>query len=309
MKEKRGEYLMKKRALTLLTGLVALGTASFAFDGSIQHEFRLEDSNRADGKNIEWTLAKGNVSFTDRIRFDFDVDKDIYLKSNDHKDLEGWDTAFGINVKGFVFDAFGYTWQNENYFGFEWDAKESRTDSNGNSQSADMVTSKERYYFSPRINAQVTDWTWFQIDPRFTVENAPGKKDEYMDLRFQAATDWGNGWENWLEIYNYIGGDDRFNDDNYSLDVENYLTYTKQLGNTNFYSWTEFGLEAYNMANNSKDDDGNDVTLVSVYADPQLQYRATIGSIDVTPYVGYTMYEGDDNFQQFETGIKFKSKF
>jgi len=291
---------MKKRVLTLLAGLLALGTASYAFDGAIMHEFRLEDNNRAEGRNIEWTLAKGYLNLTDRIRFDFDVDKDIYLKSNDHKELEGWDTAFGINIRGGQFDLLGYTWQNNNYFGFEWDAKESRGEL-GN-ESADMITSKEKYYFSPRISAQVTDWTWFQIDPRFTVENAPGKKDEYMDLRFQIATDWGNGWDNFMEVYNYIGGEDRFGSD-YQLEVENYLAYTKQLGDTNFYSWTEFGVEAYDMANNERD------SYVSVYADPQLQYRGEIGSVAITPYVGYTMYEGDDNFQQLETGIKFKSKF
>ena len=295
---------MKKRSIILLAGLLALGTTSFAFEGvngSFIHEFRLEDNNRAEGKNVEWTLAKGKVNLSERIRFDFDIDKDLYLKGDGHsKDLEGWDTSYGINIRGAQFDFLGYTWTNDNYFGFEWDAKETRGEF-GN-ESADMVTSKEKYYFSPRINAQVTDWTWLQIDPRFTVDNTPGKKDEYLELRVQAATDWGNGWDNFLEVYNYIGGDDRFGTD-YSLDVENYLAYTYRFGETNFYSWTEFGVEAYDMANSETD------AYVSVYADPQVQYRAQLGQVTLTTYVGYTMYEGDDNYQQLETGIKFYSKF
>ena len=90
--------------------------------------------------------------------------------------------------------------------------------------------------------------------------------------------------------------------ENYSLDVENYLAYTKQIWGP-FYSWTEFGVEAYDMANSTKDG------FISVYADPRIQYRTEVGGVDIKAYVGYTMYEGDDNYQQLESGVVFNSKF
>lgn len=295
---------MKKRLLTILAGLMAVSAVSYSFGGALTHEFKHKENRTSDSEQIEWTLAKGNLKFGDRLRFDFDVDKDIFLKDGS-KNLDGWDTAFGMNVKGFTFDAFGYTWQNENYFGFEWDAKETR-DGNGdgkNDQSADMKTTKERYYISPRINTQVTDWTWFQIDPRFVKENT--NSDYYGDIRLQFGTDWGNGWENWLEVYNIVGRDE---DSDYVLDVENYLSYTKQIWGP-IYSWTEFGLEAYGMSNSQKGSETADPTEVSVYADPQLQIRTEIAGIKVKTYVGYTMYEGDVNYQQIESGIAFSARF
>ena len=193
---------MNKRALALLTGILALGTASYAFDGYIMHEFRYEDRNRTGARGdeqIEWTLAKGKMNLTDRIRFDFDVDKDLFYKDGS-KTGDGWDMAYGVNIKGGNLNMLGHTWQNENYLGFEYDASEFQN----KKYTGNMEAETENYYFSPRIHTQLTDETWLQIDPRFTRENTTD--EYYLDLRIQAATDWDNGWDNYLEVYNHIGG-------------------------------------------------------------------------------------------------------
>jgi len=271
------------------------------FEGSFNQQYNYIDKNNSGTEQLEMTLAKGDIKLGDKIRLDYDVDKDIYFDKDGNKTHDGMDTAYGIAIDSGSYNG----WNFENYLGMEWDAKD-----DGPAGNRKLRPTKEQYYWAPRANKQITEKTWFQFDPRLVLQKDSdsyfgGEEDLYGDIRLQFDTDLGNGWSNWLEIYNFVGESVATAGQDYQLDVENYLKYDKQLaGDLHFFN--EFGVEAYGMANN------DNTTSIDVYAAPELQYRASIGdNFTVTPYVGYKVIfkGGEDDASEAKAGIKLGTKF
>jgi hypothetical protein len=75
--------------------------------------------NAHSGGQIEWTLAKGSIDLSDPgqpgLIFDFDVDRDIYLNSDNDFTDHGWDTQFKLSKS--------YDWGKFKFIGLEYDQK------------------------------------------------------------------------------------------------------------------------------------------------------------------------------------------
>ena len=96
-----------KKSLVISTLLFAISSLASYADSvqSVTHEIRYEryhkNGDAHSGGQIEWTLAKGSIDLSDPgqpgLIFDFDVDRDIYLNSDDDFTDHGWDTQFKLS--------------------------------------------------------------------------------------------------------------------------------------------------------------------------------------------------------------------
>jgi len=252
------------------------------------------------GQKVELTMAKGSVKVGEKLRFDYDLDKDIYMDKDGNKTHDGLDTSYGVSIDSGSYNG----WNFENYLGMEWDAKDD-IPSGSSSNKRKLRRSNEKYYWAARANKQLSDMVWFQFDPRLYKDAMNG--DIYGDVRFQFDTDLGGGWTNWTEIYNTFGKDDA----DYQLDLENYLKYTKNWDN-GLYASAELGAEFYNLANSNKDNESN------LFISPEVGYNAKMGEhFTLTPYAGYKaaahfgsgVTSANDNSSEFRAGLKAKTKF
>ena len=114
-----------KKSLVISTLLFAISSLASYADSiqSVTHEIRYERShangNAHSGGQIEWTLAKGSIDLSDPgqpgLIFDFDVDRDIYLNSDNDFTDHGWDTQFKLSKS--------YDWGKFKFIGLEYDQK------------------------------------------------------------------------------------------------------------------------------------------------------------------------------------------
>lgn len=299
----------------VLGALLAGALATNVFGGDFTHEVNYKSrEGNGDGEKIEWTLLKGKFSLTDNIDFKADIDRDIYgdQKKNgkgSEKDA-GWDTNFELQFKTSGFDFGDKHFDLTPTLGMEWDAIEFE------GGEEDDYTTKENYYFSPRFAFTIGD-VWFGIDPRFTSDNI--NKDTYLELRNQVDYSFALGefkFNNWLELYHFIGGDESFGGtdesegDSYVLDVENYFSVERDLFG-NFSFWMEFGTEIYGIANDS--DEGAEEDGV-IYLEPRINYNINFGEENsFVPYAGFKYTQADitgadeyedDNWTEAVVGFK-----
>jgi opacity protein-like surface antigen len=114
-----------KKSLVISTLLFAISSLASYADSiqSVTHEIRYERSHANgdahSGGQIEWTLAKGSIDLSDPgqpgLIFDFDVDRDIYLNSDNDFTDHGWDTQFKLSKS--------YDWGKFKFIGLEYDQK------------------------------------------------------------------------------------------------------------------------------------------------------------------------------------------
>ena len=114
-----------KKSLVISTLLFAVSSLASYADSvqSVTHEIRYEryhkNGDAHSGGQIEWTLAKGSIDLSDPgqpgLIFDFDVDRDIYLNSDNDFTDHGWDTQFKLSKS--------YDWGKFKFIGLEYDQK------------------------------------------------------------------------------------------------------------------------------------------------------------------------------------------
>ena len=114
-----------KKSLVISTLLFAISSLASYADSiqSVTHEIRYEryhkNGDAHSGGQIEWTLAKGSIDLSDPgqpgLIFDFDVDRDIYLNSDNDFTDHGWDTQFKLSKS--------YDWGKFKFIGLEYDQK------------------------------------------------------------------------------------------------------------------------------------------------------------------------------------------
>ncbi len=292
---------MKKTILTLglFSALVINANAS-----SFTHEARFERHADEEYSQLEWTLAKGSYNITDNLDFIFDVDKDIYFDSNKE---HGWDTKFGVHRRlGATPTFLNKEWSSKLVFEVEYD--------NAIGSNDDKVFEDVNYTAAVSFNTQTENGWDILLTPKFKYDQKPlSDKDGYQfELNTQLYKDLGAGFDFYAEIYQYYRIDgDYYAGSGYALDYEQYITYTKQLGQSPLYFWTEFGVEGYEMFSTYTDAE------IDIYLNPQLQFRTTIkDTMKLTTYVGATMYDGTwsgnnsaNGDLEYQAGLKFSAKF
>lgn len=271
--------------LGLFTALTLTANAN-----SVTHEAKLKNQNGE--SHLEWTLAKGKYGLTDNIDFIFDVDKDLFFDSNkDH----GWDTKFGVHSKFNKVNFLGKEWGTKAILEFEYD----------NVYNTSDVKTYERLRYTAGIGLSTkTDNDWsLTITPKFQYSNNTFGTDSYKyELNTQLYKNFGSGFDFFAELYPQyaVKGDN----EGFIFEYEQYITYTKQFGESPIYLWTEFGVEAYGLFSTI------DNPSIDVYLNPQIQYRTSIKALDLTAYAGTTFYAaGNSDDNEYQGGVKFSTKF
>jgi len=273
-----------------------------AISGTFNQQFQFIDRDRKT-QQLEMTLAKGSIKLKDRVRLDYDVDKDIFLDKDGNKTGDGLDTSYGLAIDSGSYNG----WNLENYFGMEWDSKEKRV--NGKTK---MRPKHELYYWAPRVTKKLTDKTTFELDPRLNFQKKPTYDkgtDVFGEVSLTFDTDLGSGWSNTTEFVNWFGKSLDTNGGDYQFDPSTSFTYKKNFSN-GFYFTNESGLEIEGLANSKAKDE------YYIYNDTEIGYKAKLSDkVTLTPYVSYELGHSeisgsnDDEYQEFATGIKLGTKF
>jgi len=266
---------------------------------------------------IEWTVAKGKINMG-RVGFKYDVDRDYNFDKDWNKTNEAWDTEFALDYQGGTFDMMGKEWTFVPSVAFGYDKSENYTSKASDPSARDSET-KRLFKFNPQISTtyygfamdvspilaydDVEGTTAFQLD----VTNYRKLSDTWSlagDFYFDFAGSKNDGsYHN--DVFAVSGGIDE--NDKFDFSIEQYLTYEKGI-TENVYFVTEFGLEAYSLLSSTKND-------VSMYAAPEVQYRAKLGSVNITPYAKYISYTatgwaaGDSGKEELSAGVRFGTKF
>jgi hypothetical protein len=269
---------------------------------------------------VEWTLGKGKLNMG-RFGFVYDVDRDYNFDKNWNKTSEGWDTGYALDFQGGTFNMGGKEWTFNPSVGFDYDTAENYTSDSKTPNAGDKDT-KRLFKFNPKISTTYYGFAT-DISPIFAYDNITGTVAFQLDVtNFRKITD---RWSTYGDMYLDIAGtkDDKSKkgndtygnaifsgniDDNnkYAFSVEQYLNYEREVVG-NLYFSTEFGLEAYSLLQTTTD-------TINLYAQPQLQYRAHLGAVNVTPYVKYTAYAKTTDTDgpgrdELAVGVSFGTKF
>jgi len=279
------------------------------------------DGNYAKSPNkIEWTVAKGKLNMG-KLGFTYDVDRDYNFNKNWDKTSEGWDTAFGFDYQGGTFDMMGKEWTFVPSVSFGYDTAENYTSDSSTPKARDTET-KRRWDFNPKISTtyygfamdispivaydDVNETVAFELDiSNYRALGTEGYWSMYGDVYLDfAGTKKDGSYKNSL----FSGADGAINsEDKFDLSIEQYVAYEREIA-ANTYFITEFGLEAYSILSSKYND-------VALYAAPEVQYRAKLGSFNVTPYAKYVTYsstggyEGSVYKEEVSAGVKFSTSF
>ncbi|MCS5421039.1 MULTISPECIES: hypothetical protein [Psychrilyobacter] len=294
-----------------------LGEFSGSYNGEVRARMFQGPGRSNDGVNankIEWTVGKGKLNMG-RFGFKYDVDRDFNYDSDWNRTNDGWDTTFGIDFQGGTFDMLGKEWTFVPSVSYGYDTAENFTSDSATPSARDMET-KRRWDFNPKVSTtyygfamdispivaydDVNDTTAFELDfSNYRALGTEGLWSTYGDVYLDFAGTKKNGsYKNSLFSGN-IDGDDKF-----ALSIEQYLGYEREVA-PNTYFITEFGLEAYSI--NQKD-----AYDVSMYVAPEVQYRAKLGAVNVTPYAKYTGYTANVDSagkDELSVGVKFGTSF
>lgn len=284
------------------------------------------DGNYAKSPNkIEWTVAKGKLNMG-KLGFTYDVDRDYNFNKNWDKTSEGWDTAFGFDYQGGTFDMMGKEWTFVPSVAFGYDTKENFTskastinDSTGKAIDTTDRETKRRWDFNPKISTTYYGFA-MDISPIIAYDDVSETVAFELDISNYRALGTEGLWSMYGDVYLDFAGTKKngsyansiFNgnideDNKFALSIEQYVAYEREIA-ANTYFITEFGLEAYSLLQS----EANDVAL---YAAPEVQYRAKLGSVNVTPYAKYVTYsstggyEGSVYKEEVSAGVKFSTSF
>jgi len=266
---------------------------------------------------VEWTVAEGKLNMG-RLGFAYSADRDYSYDKNWNKTKEGWDTKIGFDYQGGTFDMMGKEWTFVPSVAFNYDTAENYTRYSSTPSARDNETNR-RWDFNPKMSTTYYGFA-MDISPIIAYDDVAGTTAFQLDISNYRALGTEGLWSMYGDVYFDFAGskkDDSYansifsgnidNDNKFALSIEQYVSYEREIA-TNTYFKTEFGLEAYSLLQSEKND-------ISVYAAPEVQYRAKLGQVNVVPYVKYVTYsasgwaEGSYAKEELSTGVRFSTSF
>ena len=277
-----------KKSLVISTLLFAISSLASYADSiqSVTHEIRYERShangNAHSGGQIEWTLAKGSIDLSDPgqpgLIFDFDIDRDIYLNSDDDFTDHGWDTQFKLSK--------AYDWGKFKFIGLEYDQK--RTTKN-------VVTEDYNYTTGPIWKLYGGYLETFLAYDRNSMTDADrwGIDVDFEKTWFKKSGDWGTVslWNNTELHYRFESENKtyRYADDNLDIYNETSLLYrTPNYGP--FYG----SVEAYGELSKNTEDDTRLSTTYKLM--PLVGAQWKVNHFSFNPYVSYEVFDRKTTF-------------
>ena len=277
-----------KKSLVISTLLFAVSSLASYADSvqSVTHEIRYERSHKYgdahSGGQIEWTLAKGSIDLSDPgqpgLIFDFDIDRDIYLNSDDDFTDHGWDTQFKLSK--------AYDWGKFKFIGLEYDQK--RTTKN-------VVTEDYNYTTGPIWKLYGGYLETFLAYDRNSMTDADrwGIDVDFEKTWFKKSGDWGTVslWNNTELHYRFESENKtyRYADDNLDIYNETSLLYrTPNYGP--FYG----SVEAYGELSKNTEDDTRLSTTYKLM--PLVGAQWKVNHFSFNPYVSYEVFDRKTTF-------------
>lgn len=277
-----------KKSLVISTLLFAISSLASYADSvqSVTHEIRYERSHKYgdahSGGQIEWTLAKGSIDLSDPgqpgLIFDFDIDRDIYLNSDDDFTDHGWDTQFKLSK--------AYDWGKFKFIGLEYDQK--RTTKN-------VVTEDYNYTTGPIWKLYGGYLETFLAYDRNSMTDADrwGIDVDFEKTWFKKSGDWGTVslWNNTELHYRFESENKtyRYADDNLDIYNETSLLYrTPNYGP--FYA----SVEAYGELSKNTEDDTRLSTTYKLM--PLVGAQWKVNHFSFNPYVSYEVFDRKTTF-------------
>lgn len=278
-----------KKSLVISTLLFAISSLASYADSvqSVTHEIRYEryhaNGDTHSGGQIEWTLAKGSIDLSDPgqpgLIFDFDVDRDIYLNSDNDFTDHGWDTQFKLSKS--------YDWGKFKFIGLEYDQKKT---------TKNVVSEDYNYTTGPIWKLYGGYLETFLAYDRNSMTDADrwGIDVDFEKTWFKKSGDWGTVslWNNTELHYRFESENKTYGyvDNNLGIYNETSLLYrTPNYGP--FYG----SIEAYGeMFTNTEDTINRLGTTYKLM--PLVGAQWKVNHFSFNPYVSYEVFDRKTTF-------------
>lgn len=205
---------------------------------SFKHYGRYEYND--DYKLLEWKLAEGYLSLSDKWDFEYDIEREFYYDKDlgsDERDLTGWDNLMGFVRDTGSHEVFGREWNTDLGFMWEYEQQSIPSEFGGNFDKSELAL---RYRV--RTNSDLgMGGTYWGFDFWAAKVFVTGDDGYSLEGNFISATNWGYGLQTFTTLYNEYYDWGNF-DGTHRLGVETYTRWTHELS----YNWafaTEVGIE------------------------------------------------------------------
>ncbi len=278
-----------KKSLVISTLLFAISSLASYADSiqSVTHEIRYERSHANgdahSGGQIEWTLAKGSIDLSDPgqpgLIFDFDVDRDIYLNSDNDFTDHGWDTQFKLSKS--------YDWGKFKFIGLEYDQKKT---------TKNVVSEDYNYTMGPIWKLYGGNLETFLAYDRNSMTDADrwGFDVDYDKTWLKKSGKWGTVslWNNTELHYRFESKNKTYGYKENNLDFYN---ETSLLYRTPNYGPFYGSVEAYGeMFTNTKDTVNRLGTTYKLM--PLVGAQWKVNHFTFNPYVSYEVFDRKTTF-------------
>ena len=278
-----------KKSLVISTLLFAISSLASYADSvqSVTHEIRYERSHKNgdahSGGQIEWTLAKGSIDLSDPgqpgLIFDFDVDRDIYLNSDNDFTDHGWDTQFKLSKS--------YDWGKFKFIGLEYDQKKT---------TKNVVSEDYNYTMGPIWKLYGGNLETFLAYDRNSMTDADrwGFDVDYDKTWLKKSGKWGSVslWNNTELHYRFESKNKTYGYKENNLDFYN---ETSLLYRTPNYGPFYGSVEAYGeMFTNTKDTVNRLGTTYKLM--PLVGAQWKVNHFTFNPYVSYEVFDRKTTF-------------
>jgi hypothetical protein len=290
-----------KKSLVISTLLFAISSLASYADSvqSVTHEIRYEryhkNGDAHSGGQIEWTLAKGSIDLSDPgqpgLIFDFDVDRDIYLNSDNDFRFHGWDTQFKLSKS--------YDWGKFKLIGLEYDVNDGLVNHTVNGKKISVQeTSYEDYNYTTgpiwKLYGGALE-TFLAYDRNsLTGTGRWGFDVDFEKTWFKKTGNWGT-----VSLWNNTEFHYRFEDKNrfygYAGNNLNIYSETSLLYRTPNYGPFYGSVEAYGeMFTNTKDTVNRLGTTYKLM--PLVGAQWKVNHFSFNPYVSYEVFDKKTTF-------------
>lgn len=278
-----------KKSLVISTLLFAVSSLASYADSvqSVTHEIRYEryhkNGDAHSGGQIEWTLAKGSIDLSDPgqpgLIFDFDVDRDIYLNSDNDFTDHGWDTQFKLSKS--------YDWGKFKFIGLEYDQKKT---------TKNVVSEDYNYTMGPIWKLYGGNLETFLAYDRNSMTDADrwGFDVDYDKTWLKKSGKWGSVslWNNTELHYRFESKNKTYGYKENNLDFYN---ETSLLYRTPNYGPFYGSVEAYGeMFTNTKDTVNRLGTTYKLM--PLVGAQWKVNHFTFNPYVSYEVFDRKTTF-------------
>lgn len=278
-----------KKSLVISTLLFAISSLASYADSiqSVTHEIRYEryhkNGDAHSGGQIEWTLAKGSIDLSDPgqpgLIFDFDVDRDIYLNSDNDFTDHGWDTQFKLSKS--------YDWGKFKFIGLEYDQKKT---------TKNVVSEDYNYTMGPIWKLYGGNLETFLAYDRNSMTDADrwGFDVDYDKTWLKKSGKWGSVslWNNTELHYRFESKNKTYGYKENNLDFYN---ETSLLYRTPNYGPFYGSVEAYGeMFTNTKDTVNRLGTTYKLM--PLVGAQWKVNHFTFNPYVSYEVFDRKTTF-------------